>query len=138
MSQPRRRSNQMLHILLWMVAGGTLLLLLAGGLFLWALGGFKTQRPLDEQVWRHPQHTDMSNHDREAMVRDVQRWLEREQPTREQVRARLGRGDADSTPQVDSYLVGCGFTSGVCMDMEALQVHYDTAGHFQKTDFHQY
>lgn len=136
MTQPSTRSIG--QLLLRALFGGFILLVLFGGLLFWSLGGFQTQRPLDAQVWRHPQHADMDNHDRQAMVRDVQRWLEAEQPTRQQVRAKLGAGDAGSTPQLDSYLIGCGFTSWICMDMEALQVHYDSTGRFQKTEFYQY
>ena len=136
--QPQAPHVSMLSLTLWMLAGGGLLLALAAGLLFWSLGGFKTQRPLDAELWQHPRHADMTNHDRQAMVRDVQAWLEREHPTREQVRARLGRGDAASNTQLDRYFVGCGFTSGVCMDMDALQVHYDSAGRTVKTDFFQY
>lgn len=145
MSEPHRTAGPHLprvvsarRTLLWMAVGGGLLLALTGGLLFWSLGGFQPQRPLNAQIWQHPQHTGLDQHDRQAMVRDVQRWLERERPNREQVRAKLGRGDSDSTPELDSYLVGCGFTSFICMDMEALQVHYDHAGYYQNTDFHQF
>lgn len=102
-----------------------LAVLVFGGVFWWLfLKDAPRDRPLDAARWRAvPAEVPFEQNPRRDMVRSVRRWLEREHPTQEEVHATLGPPDGLERDE-DSWLIGCGFTSGICMDGEALVVEY--------------
>jgi len=95
-------------------------------------------QPLDATRWQAvvPAQVRIDQNPRRDMVRSVRRWLERERPPRDEVRAVLGPPDGIE-PTLDSWQIGCGFTSMFCMDGEALVVEYRN-GRVSGTRFAQY
>lgn len=100
-------------------------LLVAWGLYWWVFYKDAPRNwPLDAARWRAvPVTVRFDENPRRHMVRSVQRWLERERPTQAEVNAVLGPPDGLDR-EVDSWQIGCGFTSMFCMDGEALVVEY--------------
>lgn len=119
---------------------GVLLLtvLLFGGLYWWLfLKDAPGNQPLDAARWRAtPATVAQQRNPRRNMVRSARRWLARERPARAEVHAALGPPDGLDRG-VDSWQIGCGFTSIFCVDGEALVVEY-RAGRASGSRFVQY
>lgn len=96
-----------------------LVLALAYGLLhlcVWFL--FSRSVPLDAVRWRaRPPDAFMEENPRRRRVRSAGRWIVQERPARAQLEATtLGPDESRPSDGISSYYVGCGFTSGICMD----------------------